>query len=363
MDFTLDIATPDDDRDIRALLARNPVPGRVTLTYEREPSYFEGCRLAGDDYQVLVARESSTGRLAGVACQSVRRMYVNGRVERVGYLGQLRVDPDFRGRWLVSRGFQRLRELGANRGARLHIATITDESTTARDLLVGSPRAHFPRFEPYAGLRTLALPRRAGARRRASEIRVSVAGAGDLDDVLTFVNDVGRTRQFFPVVGRRDVGDDEVSDRTLLVARRGTHTVGALLVWDQSACKQVVVRGYSGGLRRLRPVVNTGLWMRGLPRLPAVGAQVRHAFAAFVSVADGDVGAFVALVESSRHLAHERGIDFVTLGLAERDPFLAHVRGRAAVEYRSTLYVVDWNPTGDGHGLDDRTVGIEIALL
>ena len=37
MTFRFDIAGPDDDAEIRALLARNPVPGRVVVSYEREP--------------------------------------------------------------------------------------------------------------------------------------------------------------------------------------------------------------------------------------------------------------------------------------------------------------------------------------
>src|SRR5450432_4068328 len=101
MNLRIAPATRDDDAGIRELLAGNPLPGRIALTYEREPDYFRGCATMGRDCQVLIARVGeSGGELIGVACRAVRPAFINGREERLGYLGQLRVDPRHRGRWL-----------------------------------------------------------------------------------------------------------------------------------------------------------------------------------------------------------------------------------------------------------------------
>ena len=51
------------------------------------------------------------GALAGIACRAEHSAFVNGHEMRVGYIGQIRIAPDFRGRWLIHRGAQRMREL------------------------------------------------------------------------------------------------------------------------------------------------------------------------------------------------------------------------------------------------------------
>src|SRR6516162_6075648 len=98
--ISVNFAGPADDAAIRLLMRRQPMPGRVTVTFEREPNFFPGCAVTGEDCQVLVAR-SDRGEIVGVACRSERNVFVNGQERRLGYLGQLRVDQRFRGRWLV----------------------------------------------------------------------------------------------------------------------------------------------------------------------------------------------------------------------------------------------------------------------
>src|SRR5262245_27898928 len=109
----LDVSLADrgDDAAIRQLLRREPMPGQIRVTYEREPEFWRGCEATGDDCQVLVARSEVDGETVGIACRSKRRVFVNGRAQQLGYLSQLRIDSRFRGRWLVSRGFSKLKEL------------------------------------------------------------------------------------------------------------------------------------------------------------------------------------------------------------------------------------------------------------
>lgn len=66
MDCTFDLATEADDPALRHLLATNPLPGSVTVTYEREPNYFLGCPVMGHFYQVPVARCRTSGNWPGL---------------------------------------------------------------------------------------------------------------------------------------------------------------------------------------------------------------------------------------------------------------------------------------------------------
>src|SRR5271170_2548539 len=111
MQVQIDLATPADDLAIRGLCRREAMPGNITVRYEREPDFSLGCRVTGDHFQVLVARDRGDREVVAVACRSTREVFINGSRQRIGYLGQLRIDQHFRGRWLVSRGFSMLKEL------------------------------------------------------------------------------------------------------------------------------------------------------------------------------------------------------------------------------------------------------------
>ena len=90
---------------------------KEAVHWEREPDYFLGCATMGRTCQVIVARHAADGELAGVLCRATRTCFVNGRPEAVGYLGQLRVDRRFQGRWLSTRSIPILRRLHAGLAA------------------------------------------------------------------------------------------------------------------------------------------------------------------------------------------------------------------------------------------------------
>lgn len=150
--ISLSPATRDDDAGIRRLLSSTPMPGRIRVRFEREPDYFAGC---APDTQVLVARDGA--RVVGVACRVIRKLYVNGEAEDVGYLGQLRVDPAYRGRLLTARGYRVMRELHADGRARGYYTTIVDGNAQAEGVLVRRARGGVPRYRFLEKLHTLAI--------------------------------------------------------------------------------------------------------------------------------------------------------------------------------------------------------------
>jgi hypothetical protein len=167
MAIQIGLATAADDVHIRGLLRREPVPGRIAISYEREPEFSRGCQATGENATVLVARDLDTGATAAVACRSEREVFVNAAPARLGYLGQLRIDRRYRGRWLVSRGFSMLKQLHDRRPLPGYLAAVTVDNREAEGILVRKGRKAFPAFHPVANYCTLRPSRAArGARVR-----------------------------------------------------------------------------------------------------------------------------------------------------------------------------------------------------
>lgn len=365
MSFRLYLATEEDEAEIRRLFRTNPVPGHVTVTYEREPDFFLGCGVTGQSYQVVVARHEPTGELAGVVCRSKRRVWVNGQEEEAGYLSGVRVDGRFRGRWLVPRGLRFLGDLDATDTVPVYLATITGENHEARGLLVEKPRPGFPRFEEVGRLYTAVVPVRTTLVSRDRPNGVRSAVPKDLPSIIAFLNEHGRKRQYSQIYGEEEFrGSATLGFRVedLLVFERDGELCGVVGLWDQSAYKQTVVRAYSRGLRRTRPLYDAAARLTRRNPLPAPGEPLRSAYAAFVCVADDDKFVFRALLRRLYGLAAKRGHAFLVAGLAANNPLLAEVRRYAHVPYHSTLYSASWR--GGLHATPDgRIPHVEVATL
>ena len=188
MGIHIGLATPADDAHIRGLLRREPVPGRIAISFEREPEFSRGCDTTGENATVLVARDLDTGDLAGVACRSEREVYVNGTPARLAISGCASIALPRR--WLVSRGFS-LKQLHDRDSLPGYLVAVTVDTGKPRILV--RKGALFPAFHPVAAT---ALAFRCGRRGRGVWCGAGHSRRHPRDCPLS---KPGSRRQFFPV--------------------------------------------------------------------------------------------------------------------------------------------------------------------
>jgi hypothetical protein len=349
MTLAIALASPDDDAGVRELLRTQPMPGRVRLAFCREPDFSTGCAVTGEDPRILVAR-GDDGQVVGVACRSVRRVFLNGREQRIGYLGQLRVHARHRGRWLVSRGFAMLEAIHQADPLPAYLASIVDGNEEATGVLVRRPRRMFPAFHEVARYLTLAIRVRRGAR---GQPRTRSAPA--LSEVASFLGREGPRRQLntaWSTHALERLSGYGLRAEDIHVARVDGAIAGVMALWDQSAYKQSIIHGYSGWLRAAAPV------------LPRPGTKLRSAYVSLVCVAHDDVRVFESLLREIHEEAAARGFEYLLIGFDARDPLLAAARAYPHVVYPSRLYLATWPTGGPAHEpLDARPVYVDVATL
>jgi len=362
--FDLRLATRDDEPEIRALVGGVPMPGAVSIRFAREPDYFLGTTIMGDPCDVITARRRSDGTLAGIACRAEHPAFVNGEETRLGYIGQIRVAPGARGRWLVHRGAKLVRDASAP--GMLYVGVIATDNPRARDLLVGARPPLGVEVVRVSGLTTCALLLRRERTRSVPGLQVAPARDGDLPDVVAFLRREGARRQFFPAYTLQDfTGGSTLRDlasRDMMVARRDSTIVGVMAAWDQETYKQDIVDSYGATLRRLRPAYDVAARLLGARPLTPPGEAMPLAFAACIAVAGDEPETMRALLSACARHARERGKAYLMVGLADGDPLLPVVKRRLHVAYHSDLYALSW--TADpARILDGRIPYIEIATL
>jgi hypothetical protein len=364
--YRFELAAAADDADLREILARTPMDGTIALSFCREPSFFAAPGVDGFQSQVVACRDTTTGRLVGFGCRSLRRQYVNGQPAVVGYLSSLRLLAEHRNQGLIARGYRYFRELHGDGRTPLYLTTIAEGNDVALRLLT-SGRAGLPAYHEAGRYHTVALPLRPGrAQEPPAGLDVQPASESDWPAIFAFLQEWGPRRQFFPCYDLADVQSPRgalfgLRAQDVLLARRNGSFAGVLAGWDQQGFRQTVVHGYRGLLSGLRPLYNGWASLRRRPTLPAPGQRLRYLTAALPVVAGDDAAVFDALVGA---LLHREGRYYLVVALAEGDPLLSALRRWRGTWYTTRIFHVC---SADGEawrqGLDGRPPYLELGSL
>jgi hypothetical protein len=363
------LATADDDADIRRLLRENPMPGRVSISMEREPDARLAAAVEGDVHHTIIARDDD-GTLIAMGSVAVRDAYLNGRVARVGYLGQLRLDHRVRPCGAIIRaGYQFFRELRPTLGADLLFTSIASDNTPARRLLERALPG-MPIYRPIDQFVTSLFPVQATPRRGPKDIHVDCISA---DHVGEMIDCLARNAARFNLVPRWRASDlsPRIGSGELeaILATRNGRAVGCMAAWNQSAYKQTIVRGYSPAIARWRHLINLGGPLLRQPYLPPVNTPLKLMYLSHVAIDDDNPDVFAALLRYACSPIDlwfgEEHRSYFVLGLSVRHPLLRAIPRRFRRRtYRTNLYTVSWKD--DDHPVitpDKRPCQPEVALL
>ena len=365
-----ELARPQDDAELRQVLAATPMAGKVAVSFRREPSFFAAAQLEGEFHQTLLVRETARDRIVALGSRSVRQRFINGVAMPVGYLGGLRVLPQHRNGLVLARGYRFLHELHGDRRTPIYLTTIAEGNDAAQSILT-SGRAGLPCYDFCGNYLTGVIPltRQAAHANVPPGIVIRAATIKDLPQLCKFLEAVGLTRQFFPCYRPTDWFSQVATfhglqANELLLAWRGDQIVGSLAGWDQSSFRQIVIEQYGTALAWSAPIYNAWAALKGSPKLPKVGEALRYLTGALPIVAADDRQIFAALMETMLARSLGRGHSHLLVGMHERDPLLDVVKRFQSAVFMTGCYLVYWE---DGAALrqqiDERTPYLELGCL
>lgn len=362
------LVTGEDDAAIRRLLRENPMRGAISVSFEREPNYFQSTGIGGADDQTILAFEN--GQLVCMGHCSIRERYVNGEIRHVGYLSDLRLDASTQGRFdILRRGYQFFHELHRDNPVDFYFTSVTaDNSRSLRFLQRGLPG--MPIYEPLADFITLLIPvpRRQKNLTAINSKRIKIENGSRqiLSALVDFFNAHASRCNLSTAWDEEKVLSLEnhglpLSDFKILTD--GEKIIGCTAVWDQRAFKQIVIHEYNKNLSFARPLVNFATNLFNTPKLPPTGSTLAHGFLSPLATVPNDKESLLALVEFSLQTAARRGIEFLTVGFVANDPRLAIIQNQFRCrEYRNQFFQVRW-PDSKRLALNNNLIFPEVALL
>src|SRR5688572_1209853 len=198
-----ELACADDDPGLRRLLRENPMQGAISLSFEREPNYFKASAIEGSFHQTIIARESDSGNIIAFGNRSIRPLFVNGNVQDIGYMSQLRVDATYgKGLFLargLAGGFNRYRELHQDGRAPFYLMSVIEDNLPARRLLT-SGLPDYPHTQEYTRMFTYAIypMRRRHNLTLPRSLRLIRGSDKYVEGIVDCLNRNGECKQFAP---------------------------------------------------------------------------------------------------------------------------------------------------------------------
>lgn len=345
----LDDATVADGPAIAALLAQ-PMPGAVRLAIIPSVAACSPRSDAECRHQAVVVRDPE-GHVLAHGARTVRRLWLGGRPQWVGYLAGLRRDPGLAGdgRRLV-RALVRLTTQRADDEAGHDFTSIlTDNARALRVLAGGLPGA--PAYHALTAYRTWVVSVSTLIRRAAvGSWEVTALAEADVAEVQALVD--AQASDYAPVV------DVTATRQDWWVLRRAGRIIGCARLWDRRHDRRVVFAGYAPVLRMIRPLVNLAQCFAGKPTMPPAGATLASVQVAHLTLPDSDSQALAALLAGLGRAARERGCDRAVIGLGAGHPLYPLVDRLPARSLDSRLFTVGTASEGNV-----RWISPEAALL
>jgi hypothetical protein len=361
------LATVDDDAALRARMKEDALPGNITVSFRREPSFFYGSYVQGDVPQIIKCLDTQSGRLVGLGSRIISQVYVNGQAQRVGYLADLRAHSKYRGSTALARGYRYLRQLHLQDSVPLYYSMILQDNHVARNILT-SARCGLPCYRDIGRFLTPAVyldfPKKmvnidGVSFRRASDV--------DLNAIFSFIQRCASEKQLAPVLKLGDYGTDRLRDLNVndfYLAVQDTEIVGIIAAWDQGAFRQTHVERYSMSLGMMRPFYNSISKFTSLKPLPAPGSHVPYFYLAFVSIKNNEPEIFRGLL---RYLYNHRRTgpwSYFIAGLHEKDPLSRVLFEYRRIDVSGQLYVVHYPENQPEYEqFDNRIPYVEIAMI
>jgi hypothetical protein len=310
-----------DDPALTRLIAQ-PMPGKLSLSFGRQPSYLDACQHCGPPRQVLVA---SDGRQPVALCSYfLRRYHWDGVPRQAWILSDFRALRQAAGKSVTGRGWRVIRE--RLQGLPAVISVLKDNSRTLA--LFQKRRKDWPRLHPVADLcsnLTPLFPGRGGGERHQDRALRPLTP----DQVVAFVN--SQQRHLLPLIEPCDLGSTlpascwgVFSPEEELLGCAGLSTLGQH--------RQVRVHAYHGLYRLLHRLT------RAFNLLPEPGSEVPISTASLLIAKDG--ASLAILLDALKARARQAGSRFLVWCSGEGET--PRLRDRFRFRYHSRLYQLLW---------------------
>ncbi len=366
--FSINLAAVNNEKELHEILKNIYMEGSMKLTQRREPDFFNSLEIDGKITQVVLGKDLKKNKIIGFGLRAIRELFVNGEVSDIGYLGNLRLLPEYRNGTMLARGFKFFKELHKDNRVKIYLTSIVEDNKSALKILT-SGKAGLPKYNDFGKYFTRMIGLKKRKRISSSGTEIFRGNKKALDKICKFLNDVGKEKQFFPYYTPEDFIKPTgllrgLSESDLYYIEKNGEILGVIGIWSQGNFKQTVVSDYSIGLKLLRVPWNLVSSILDIPKLPGPGKYLNYFYTGLIAVKNNDKYIFKILIEKVRDVGRKAKFDFMISGLHERDGLNSVIESYRGYKLKTRIFIVHYDDGLDTFKqLDDRIPYLEVGTL
>jgi hypothetical protein len=245
---------------------QEPMSGKsLQLRYTRSPDFFKYLSFQANDYFVF-ARRNAKQKIDCLGTLHLRPGYINGKVESVGYLGDLRITPTKENvkewRFFLSHLVNKASEVDEFKGTRHFVMAIIDDNYLAQRALIRSTKNSFT-CEPIAKYEMVNIlgrkPWRFGLKSK-NNLVTRLATASDVSSLEMFLERESKKIPFGYVfkngeLSRRLKAWPGLSVRSFVIVEKENTILGCAALWSPSPFKKIIVEKLPWRLKLFRKLL------------------------------------------------------------------------------------------------------------
>jgi len=369
--FNLEMATQNDDQFLKSIIKNNYMESDITVSFQREPSYFESITVEGYEHFTIKADVVSDNKkeCVGMGSVSYKKLFVNGEITNIGYLSGLRLNKEWRGSSLVARGYKMFKNIHEKeKKVKIYLTTIIEKNYIALKNLTGG-KAGLPKYNDYGLYTTYAVNLFKKKKQKSIDIKIYRANINDIDEIVDCLNRNGRKKQFFPYYSKNDIINNTqllkgLKLNDIYVAKKDDKIIGVCAKWDQSAFKQNIIINYKGVMKFIKPFYNFFAKINKFSPLPNPCESLNSFFIGLIAIDNDDIDVFRSLLTEIYNNEIKNNYNYFLVGLHERDILNRALKSFFSIKYKSRIFIVTYE---DGveyfNTLDDRIPYIELGSI
>lgn len=330
-----------------------PVAGNIGIALTRQPEYLTGAFVQCEQPEIWLA--VSAGRAVAVCNFGRRRLWVDGKVNWVRYMCDLRIDPAFQGSNILLRLTAKFNEICAHDTLPAQTIVFADNELMLQLIRKREEKPtlkYFPYYHEAGNYSShFIATKNYSAAPLPPGYLIKSAAEMDLGKLQAFWDKHASVRPYYPYYSFIDYhmpyykGFD--LDR-LYVLQYNTEIKAIAGIADTSAYKQTVITSYSKLYGLLRPAYNLIAQLSNGFVLPPAGSRLEYRYVHSILVANDEAASFELLLNYMCQ-KHQTDTPYLLCGLSDMNP-LAGVfkKRRPAYRMQGKYYLVtpDNNPPG-----------------
>lgn len=342
--------------------------GTISLSFEREPYFFDAARVEGRNHVTLLSRNEED-KIVAIGSRSSRPYWVEGKLQQLGYLSQLRLVNEHRASpHRLMPGFEKMHEVHSEyKDVKYYIVTVLEENDKARRFLTSGSKK-LPTHKEWSRLNTFVF-QLVYKKIQNNGYFINRATQAEIPILVKLLQNVYSDKSLAPFWDEESLfgvnSGLKPEDFFIGYNKSTNEPVACVAVWDQRSYKQVYVHDYEKKIKMFRPLLNLVRKWTKYPYFPQVGQAFSHAYLSHLAIAKNHDQVIIPLIQTAINENLSRGFHYLSLGLLQSSPYCDLIKKHYnPYTLRSVVYLAYWpEDEAELSVLPKVDAHLEIAIL